>query len=57
MENTKKPPPGQGERVSVTLRLPNDLKEALHREALEHGISFNSYVLLLIYKDRQSGLG
>ena len=55
MEDTKKPPPGQGERVAVTLRLPDDLKEALHREAVEHGISFNAYVLLLINKGHQAG--
>ncbi len=55
MENTKKPLPGQGERVAVTLRLPSALKEALHREAVEHGISFNAYVLLLINKGHPAG--
>ena len=55
MENAKKPLPGQGERVAVTLRLPSALKETLHREAVEHGISFNAYVLLLVNKGRQAG--
>ena len=40
-------------RVTTTLRLPEELKEQLHREATEMGFSFNTYVLTLIYKARQ----
>ena len=40
-------------RVTTTLRLPEELKEQLHREATEMGFSFNTYVLILICKARQ----
>ena len=40
-------------RVTTTLRLPEELKEQLHREATEMGFSFNTYVLTLIYKARR----
>ena len=36
------------ERVATTIRLPEALKEALHREADEKGISFNALVILLL---------
>lgn len=40
-------------KVTTTLRLPEELKEQLHREATEMGFSFNTYVLILICKARQ----
>lgn len=42
------------EREQTTIRLPAELKEALQREAAERGLSFNSYLLVLIDKGRQS---
>lgn len=36
--------------VQITIRMPVTLKEQLHTEANEKGISFNAYVLLLIEK-------
>lgn len=41
------------EKSQVIIRMPVDLKEQLHMEAGKKGISFNSYVLLLIGKARQ----
>lgn len=41
------------EREQTTIRLPAELKEQLQREAQERGISFNEYMLWLIYKARQ----
>ena len=38
-------------RTQMTLRLPYELKELIHREAERKGISFNTCVLLIIYKD------
>ena len=41
------------EREQTTIRLPAELKEQLQQEAEKFGISFNSYVLILIDKGRQ----
>lgn len=41
-------------REQTTLRLPAELKEKLQEEAARKGISFNSYILLLIDIGRQS---
>lgn len=40
-------------RVETIIRLPEQLKEELMREAGERGYSFNEYVLLLIHKARR----
>ena len=40
------------DRGQITLRIPSDLKEQLQREALDMGVSFNAYLLMLI----QAGL-
>jgi predicted HicB family RNase H-like nuclease len=42
------------EREQTTIRLPADLKKKLQQEADEKGISFNSYVLILIDKGSRS---
>ncbi len=42
------------EREQTTIRLPAELKEILHQEATERGLSFNAYLLVLIDKGRQS---
>ena len=44
---------GGKEREQTTIRLPAELKEKLQQEAQKKGISFNSYILLLIDKGRQ----
>ena len=41
------------DREQITLRIPAALKEQLHREAQEMGVSFNAYVLMLIEKGRK----
>ena len=41
-------------REQTTIRLPEDLKERLQRQADRRGLSFNAYVLLLIDKGLQS---
>lgn len=41
------------EREQTTIRLPADLKRALQQEADRTGISFNSYILILIDRGRQ----
>ncbi len=41
-------------KEQTTIRLPKELKEKLQREAEETGISFNSYILLLIDKGHQA---
>ena len=41
------------EKVVTTIRLPETLKEQLHREATEKGLSLNTYILMLIDKARQ----
>ena len=40
-------------REQTTIRLPAELKEQLQREAERMGISFNSYIMLLIDKGRR----
>lgn len=40
-------------REQTTIRLPSELKEQLQREAERMGISFNSYIMLLIDKGRR----
>lgn len=41
------------ERRQTTIRLPAELMEQLQQEAASKGISFNAYILTLIYKGRQ----
>lgn len=41
------------QREQTTIRLPAALKEQLQREAMERGISFNAWMLILIYKGLQ----
>lgn len=41
-------------REQTTIRLPEELKELLQREADLRGLSFNAYVLLLIDKGLQA---
>ena len=41
------------EREQTTLRLSPELKEELQKEASQKGMSFNAWVLCLIYKGRQ----
>lgn len=41
------------EREQTTIRLPADLKRELQQEADRTGISFNSYILILIDRGRQ----
>lgn len=41
------------DREQITIRLPVELKEELQREAVRLGISFNSYLLILIDKGRR----
>lgn len=41
-------------KQQTTIRLPDELKEQLQREAVLKGISFNAYVLLLIDRGRRS---
>lgn len=48
----------KGERMKTikeqtTIRLPVELKETLMTEAYNYGVSFNEYLLILIYKARQ----
>lgn len=40
-------------KIQITLRLPRELKEIIHREAENKGISFNKYVSFIIYKGLQ----
>lgn len=40
------------ERKQMTIRLPAELMEQLHREAQERGMSFNDYLIVLIHKAR-----
>ena len=41
------------EREQTTIRLPVELKDKLQQEAADMGISFNSYLITLIYKGYQ----
>ena len=38
-------------REQVTLRIPEELKEALHREAQEKGMSFNGLVIQILQRE------
>lgn len=38
-------------REQVTLRIPEELKEALHREAQEKGLSFNGLVIQILQRE------
>ena len=40
-------------REQTTLRMPEELKEQLQKEAEKKGISFNAYLLLLIDRGHQ----
>lgn len=40
-------------RTQITLRLPWELKELIHREAKNKGMSFNSYILSVICRGLQ----
>ena len=42
------------ERVQTTIRLPEELREAVQRQADEEGQSFNTEVILLLEKGLQS---
>lgn len=40
-------------KEQTTIRLPAKKKEELMKEAQNYGVSFNEYLLILIYKARQ----
>lgn len=39
------------EREQLTLRIPEELKEALHKEAQEKGISLNALIIQLLQRE------
>ncbi len=41
------------EKEQTTIRLPNELKEQLHRQANSMGISFNALVIILLNRGLQ----